>query len=84
MSAPFAPSPKLRIYCDWVRENGNCEISDILYGMKSYVRISPPEGRAVFVPNKSNDEPLSLSEVANLDRRLGVDSPFPKAPEPYS
>jgi len=81
MSSPFAPSPKLREYCEWARTEGGCEISDCLFDLKSYVKINAPNRRPVFQPNRSNDEPLCHAEVASLDRRLGLDSPFPKTPE---
>ncbi len=82
MSAPFGPSPKLREYINWAVDKGNCTVREGLLGNKSMIRIEGPKGYA-HIPGHVDDEPLSHSMISNLDRRLGVDAPFPKTPEPY-
>jgi hypothetical protein len=84
MSAPFAPSPKFRDYVEWARINAGCTIKEGTRGLKSIVRIEAPSGRAVHQIGVADNETLSHSLVAYLDRRLGIDSPFPKTPDPYS
>lgn len=83
MSAPFAPSPKFREYIEWARTHANCDIKEGTKGLKSLVRITAPSGRYVHQVGVPDNETLSHSTVAHLDRRLGVNSPFPKTPEPY-
>lgn len=83
MSAPFAPSPKLREYLEWARTVAKCEVSEGHLGTKSCVRITAPNGKFVHQVGLLDDEPLRHSVVAYLDRRLGLDSPFPKTPASY-
>ena len=81
MSAPFGPSPKLREYLDWARTEAGCDVKEGVMGKKSIVRITAPDGRFVHQTGMLDNEPLSHSVVAHLDRRLGLNSPFPKTPE---
>jgi hypothetical protein len=83
MSAPFAPSPKLREYIVWARDDAGCEVNEGIYGKKSLIRITSPDGLTVHQVGLGDDEPLCHSLVAYLDRRLGLDSPFPKTPDGY-
>ncbi|SMC13982.1 hypothetical protein ROA7745_03844 [Roseovarius aestuarii] len=83
MSSPFGPSPKLREYCDWARLNAECRVDEGYSGNKSIVRITAPDGKSVKQVGIPDDEPLCHSVVAYLDRRLGVDSPFPKTPDDF-
>lgn len=82
MSAPFGKSPKVRAYIEWARSEAGCAIKEGVLGAKSIVRIDGPSGYA-FIAAQKDEEVLSHSKVAQLDRRLGVDSPFPKTPLPY-
>lgn len=82
MSAPFGPSPKLRDYIEWAKGDGGCAVREGVVGTKSVIRFESQDGYA-FVVGHKDDEPLSHSEVAMLDRRLGLDAPFPKTPQPY-
>lgn len=79
MSAPFAPSPKLDAYCEWAKEHAGCEVQEGVMGNLPCRKIIAPDGRYVF-QTILGAEPLSHSVVAQLDRRLGLDSPFPKTP----
>lgn len=83
MSAPFAPSPKFREYLEWARVAQGCRIDEGYSGNKSMKRITAPSGRYVLQIGLADDETLSHSLVAYLDRRLGLSSPFPKTPESY-
>jgi len=81
MSAPFAPSPKLREYCDWARTKEGCKVESGVFGTKAIVRITAPSGRSVRQVGLDQNETVSHSVIAHLDRRLGLDSPFPKTPD---
>lgn len=83
MSAPFGPSPTLRKYLDWARDEAGCQLKEGVLGNKSLKKIESPDGRSVHIVGLNDDEVLSHSVVANLDRRLGLDCPFPKTPQPY-
>ena len=83
MSAPFAPSPKLRVYLDWARAIAGCIVKEGHRGGKSIFRIESPTGKVVYQVGMMDDEPLCHDVVAHLDRRLGIISPFPKTPEEY-
>jgi hypothetical protein len=82
MSAPFGPSPKLRDYIDWFRTEVVGTVQEGHASTKSVTRFETDSGYA-FIVGHADSEPLSHSEVAYLDRRLGVDAPFPKTPQPY-
>lgn len=83
MSSPFAPSPKLRQYLEWARIKAGCTIREGHRGGKSLYRIESPDGRVVHQVGMMDDEPLRHELVAHLDRRLGLNSPFPKSPDGY-
>jgi len=83
MSAPFGPSPKLQVYCEWARTEAGCRIEYGHRGTTGLVRITAPDGKSVHQAGIPDDEPLCHEVVAHLDRRLGLDSPFPKTPDPY-
>lgn len=80
MAFPFEQRPTLQEYLDWASKNG-CK-----YGTGpdpsglTVIRILGLDGRFMYsvIPL---DERLSPTAVSNLDRRLGVDSPFSGAPE---
>lgn len=52
-------------------------------GGKSIYRIESPTGKVVHQVGLPDDEPVCHELVAHLDRRLGINSPFPKTPDPY-
>ena len=83
MSAPFGPSPKLREYIVWFRSLDGCEVQEGYNNhRKAVIRFVSPDGYA-FIVGQPDNEPLSQSLVAALDRRLKIDAPFPKTPQPY-
>ena len=83
MSAPFGKFPSLRTYLDWVQKEAGCKVQEGVKGTKRIFRIDSPEGRFVMIYDLPDGEGLGPTVISNLDRRLGIDSPFPKAPEPY-
>ena len=83
MSAPFAPSPKFRQYIEWARTEAGCKVMEGHTNLKSLVRIEAPDGRSVSQVGLRDNETLSHELVAHLDRRLGLNSPFPKTPDGY-
>lgn len=85
MSAPFAPSPKLREYLDWALSEG-CTVQDAIGGRNGntgVIRIEARSGRVSLLAGVHRDETLPHSKVANLDRQLGLASPFPKTPSGF-
>lgn len=83
MSAPFGKSPKLREYLDWARLKAGCDVNEGHFAKKSLILITSPDGRSVRQVGLADNETLSHSVVAFLDRRLGLESPFPKTPDQY-
>lgn len=84
MSAPFAPSPKLREYLDWARTEKKCEVKEGHCGTKPLITIIAPSGKSVRIVGLLDTKTLSHSHVSHLDRRLDLECPFPKTPEPYT
>ena len=84
MTSPFGPSPKLRQYCDWARIEEGCDVKEGIQSAKSVIRITAPSGRHVSQVGVPDDEPLCHQTVAYLDRRLGLNSPFPKTPSGFT
>ena len=82
MPAPFAKSPKLREYLEWAVSEG-CNVRDGYREAHTVIRIEAPSGRLALLARIGRDETLPHSKVANLDRQLGMDSPFPKTPSGY-
>ena len=83
MAAPFGPCCKLKEYLDWAIAQG-CEVKDGIQGFRPKVRIVAPSGKWAIVYNKQLGDSLPHRYVANIDRNLGLDSPFPKTPELYA
>ena len=84
MSSPFGPSPNYQEYFLWAEKHGGCTVQ---YGhnmSKSVVKLTGPNGKYVLVVGIPDGEPMRHSVVASYDRVLGIDSPFPKTPKPYS
>jgi hypothetical protein len=86
MPVPFGGHPPLRRFLEWAQENG-CTVELKLRThtasgrpYRSLEMVGPAGGRAIVV-NPDLDEHLAPSMVSYLQRRLGVKSPFPGAPE---
>lgn len=73
MSTPFGGHPTLGKYMAWASNEGMlCQTGPLS------VIIKNPNGGHVIIPHAKQAEHLAPSTVAYYDRRLGVDSPFPK------
>ena len=84
MAVPFDKFPSLRTYLEWVRKEAGGDYKEGHYGTTRMYKIIGPSGRFAMIAEMPDGEGLTPTMVGNLDRRLGVVSPFPKAPEPYS
>lgn len=77
-SHPFQEAPTFGEYCDWLK----CEGGSIQPGRNEwgeFIRLSYPKGRReqrAIEPNGDSDERLTPSKVSQLDKRLGVKSPW--------
>ena len=80
MSHPFGPKCKLVEYLDWAVGQG-CAVNDGLLDVKSWIRIVSPAGRYALVFDMQRGEWLPDRHVRNLDRLLGMISPFLNSPE---
>lgn len=83
MAAPWGPSPKLRAYLEWARTEGDCDVKEGHRGTKPCFRIESASGKVLHIVGMPDTETVSHSLIANWDRRLGLDAPFPKTPQPY-
>lgn len=72
----------MRTYLEWARGEG-CNCDEGVNGARKIYRITAPSGAFVMVAAIPDDEGLTPTMIRHLDRRLGVTSPFPAAPEPY-
>lgn len=84
MASPFGGHPTLQQYLSWLRQNRFTYQTGYSHGLFEDVDIfviSNPAGKKVLTIAGELDEYLSPMEVTRFDRRLGVNSPFPKAPE---
>lgn len=80
MSFPFGGHPTLGKYIQWVRDQGfeaHTGIATDSSGKAHTVtKIFKPGGPSVVVAGTLQNEYLTPTQVANLDRRLKVKSPF--------
>lgn len=83
MAFPFDRAPDVREYVTWLVEEGGGRVKEGVRGTWSVIRLETDDGYA-YIAMQRDDEPLAPSKVASLDRRLNVNSPFPKPPLPYS
>lgn len=86
MAFPFGGHPTLSRFLEWASENGCVsELKTRMHAIsgrpyRSLEIIGPADSRVSLV-NPDMDEHLAPSMVSYLQRRLGVKSPFPAAPE---
>lgn len=83
MSFPFGGHPTLIQYCTRARLEFKCSVSlfmaqDDNGAPESITRITSATGKSVEVVGVQESEHLTPSQVAYLDRRLGINSRFPK------
>lgn len=82
MAYPFGGHPRFNDYLEWARTEMGCTYQS------GYSKLDGKIETMVIVENATNgkhviyfaavSEYLTPSGVAHLDRRLGLDSPFPK------
>jgi hypothetical protein len=89
-AAPFGGYPRLGSFVAWLEEAVRCKVeikvrSHSVTG-RPYrsLEITAPGGASVAVPNPDMNEPLAPSMVTYLERRLGVQTPFPGEPQQSS
>ncbi len=78
MAFPFG-SPTLGAYIAWARSEG-CECKTGYGGIHGSVFwvLTAKSGKHVTIVGLQQDERLTSSYINNLDRRLGLTSPFPR------
>lgn len=84
MAHSFGAAPRFGEYCEWALSVG-CDVRSGVSSpdLKGVTRITAPGGRVLMQVGLEKDEVLDRRTVASFDRRLGLDSPFPKAPSGY-
>ncbi len=86
MSFPFGGHPTLEMFIEYVKANG-CEVTTIGRLTKSgrpYTAcvLVNPAGGVLTLPDPDITERLSPYMISQYQRRLGLKTPFPSAPEP--
>lgn len=81
MAFPFN-TPTLGAYMTWATGQG-CVCQSGYGGPhgSAMTRITAPSGKHVVVAGVSQTDRLVSSQINNLDRRLGLDSPFERVRE---
>lgn len=82
MAHPFGQAPRFNDYLEWARLNQGCTYKSGIMKVdgttETFILIeNPANGKHTF-EFMTVEERLTPSVVAGLDRRLGLDSPFPK------
>lgn len=84
MAGPFGKAPSLAEYVHFAKDFG-CVVKsgymDVDGDVVFFNKLTMPNGRFYIDTSPTQTERLSPSTVARMDRRLGLDSPFPKVPE---
>jgi hypothetical protein len=86
MSHPFGGHPKLGRFVEWAQENGckaEIKVRERNSSGQPYqaLEISAPSGATAVIVDPDMEEHLAPSIVAQLQRRLGLKSPFAATPE---
>lgn len=83
MAAPFGGHPTLGKYMAWAANEG-CRCQSGYIDNTSMIKIaSQDSSKSVIILDMNQSEYLTPSYVSYLDRRLGLNSPFPKAQAGY-
>ena len=80
MAYPFGQSPTLKEYIGWCNQQGCTTRSGVKNTINRLIQLHTLEskaGRHVVIPMDMTER-LIPRMVAYLDRRLGLDLPFPK------
>lgn len=82
MAFPMGGHPRFADYLEWARTENGCVYqsgySKVGGHVETFVRIENPGNRKHTIEFIPFGEYLTPSTVSSLDRRLGLDSPFPK------
>lgn len=82
MAYPFGGHPRFEEYLEWARRNHGCTyrcgITQLDGKVEPFVEIENPANGKHVIYSAPMKEHLTANAVAHLDRRLGLDSPFPK------
>lgn len=83
MAFPFGGHPTLAQYCTRLQQEFNCAVeqgvaTDDNGAGESITKITTEAGLYAIVIGVQHKEHLTPSQVAYLDRRLGINSRFPK------
>jgi hypothetical protein len=86
VAVPFGGHPTLQSFLDWATENGcTAKIQTRIHSGTGQpyqsLEVSAPSGAQVAVVDPDLSERLAPSQVAYMQRRLGLKSPFPATPE---
>jgi predicted PhzF superfamily epimerase YddE/YHI9 len=86
-AAPFGGHPTLEHFLEWARQNGckagtKVRAHSISGQPYKVVEITGPQGGRVVIAMPDLQERLAPSQVAHLQRRLGLKSTFAATPEP--
>ncbi len=80
MAHPFGGHPSLAKYLEFARENGftvrSGYCTDSSGKAHTVTKVFKEGGPSVIVSGLGQDEFLVPTQVGNLDRRLGLNSPF--------
>ena len=80
MAFPFGGHPNLAKYLEFARENGFTVRTgfgpDSSGKVHTTIRVFKEGGPSVIIAGLGQDEYLVPTQVGNLDRRLGLKSPF--------
>lgn len=81
MSYPFGGHPRLAEYLAWAGTDHGCTNSSgfrkVDGRMETFVLIKNPNNKKHVFAYQAQTEYLTPSTVSYLDRRLGIESPFP-------
>lgn len=86
MSHPFGGHPTLQSFVEWVTDNG-CTVEVKVRARKRdglpyrVLEVTSETSRVAIVDPNMNER-LAPSEIAYLQRRLGIKTPFAATPEP--
>lgn len=86
MAHPFGGHPKLGRFVEWATDHGCAAEIKVRVRRASgqpytVLEITNPKGGRVVVAEPDLEEYLAPSEVAYLQRRLGIATPFASTPE---
>lgn len=76
MAFPFGNHPTIAHYLTWAKNKANCKIESGTMGGDEFVILTAPNGKHVVLYVVDQKEFLLPTQIAHLDRRLGLKSRF--------